>query len=93
MKPNPKNFKPFVDPDGGEWIEITGASKYKGVIWRPTNMEMGDTLDDGSADFKYEIEELTLEGQSSVAEDKQFQELCSAMILDILQETIDNAKV
>ena len=23
-KTNPKNFKPYIDPEGGEWIKVTG---------------------------------------------------------------------
>ena len=82
-KPNPKNFTAFKDPDGGEWIEITGASKYKGVIWRPFDIEMKE--DDMLA---FEVEQLTVEGQASVIEDKNFQELAGQVILDILQESI-----
>jgi hypothetical protein len=84
-KPNPKNFKPFVDPDGGEWIQVTGASKYAGVTWRPINIEMKD--DDGT--LAYEIEQLTGEGTESVIQDSKFQELASAVILDILQNSLD----
>jgi len=88
MKPNPKNFKPFIDPDGGQWIQVTGASKFAGIIWRPNNIEMKD--DDTLA---YEIEQFSIEGIDSVIEDVKFQELCSTMIMDILQETIEHLKV
>ena len=38
-KNNPKNFKPYIDPEGGEWIQVTGKGhKYEGVIWRPVDM-------------------------------------------------------
>ena len=84
-KPNPKNFKPFIDPDGGEWIEITGASKYKGVIWRPFDIEMKE--DDV---LQFEMEQLTAEGQKSVIEEEKFQELAGQVILDILQQSIQN---
>lgn len=87
-KPNPKNFKPFIDPDGGEWIEITGASKYKGVIWRPFDIEMKE--DDM---LQFEMEQLTAEGQTSVVGDKKFQELAGKVILDILQESLNNSSI
>lgn len=87
-KPNPKNFKPFIDPDGGEWIEITGASKYKGVIWRPFNIEFASDNPDGSGNLQYEMEQLTTEGQELVIEEDAFQKLASDVIVDIIRSSI-----
>lgn len=45
MKPNPKNFEAFIDPNGGEWIRIK-QGKFRDVVWRPAEMELteGDQL-------------------------------------------------
>jgi hypothetical protein len=43
--------------------------------------------DDGT--LAYEIEQLTMEGTESVIEDSKFQELASAVIMDILQNSLD----
>lgn len=52
---NPANYTPFVDGDGGEWIRFTGT-QFKGVVWRPTDIDM---TDDGQISFALE----TLEGE------------------------------
>jgi hypothetical protein len=39
MKPNPKNFEAFIDPEGGEWIKIKNG-KFKDIVWRPVDMKM-----------------------------------------------------
>ena len=48
---NPANYRGFVDPNGGEWIELTGT-KWKGVVWRPTNLDMAE---DGNLSFGVEL--------------------------------------
>lgn len=86
--PNPKNFKPFIDPDGGQWIQITGASKYQGVIWRPVDIEMSEEDDK----LKFEMEFLTMEGtQSMYMQDEKFHKLAGDVILDIINETVNQA--
>lgn len=39
MKPNPKNFESFIDPEGGQWIRIK-QGKFKDTVWRPADMKM-----------------------------------------------------
>ena len=86
--PNPKNFSPFVDPDGGQWIQITGASKYKGVVWRPVDIEMSEEDDK----LKFEIEFLTIKGTESMyMHDENFHKLAGDVILDIINETVNQA--
>ena len=86
--PNPKNFKPFIDPDGGQWIQITGASKYKGVVWRPVDIEMTEEDDK----LQFEIEFLTMEGTESLyMHDENFHKLAGDVILDIINETVNQA--
>ena len=87
---NPKNFKPFIDPDGGQWIEVTGASKYKGVIWRPVDIELTDDEDEnGGGNLKFECEFLTVAGTESMyLHDEGFQKLAGQVILDIIEETV-----
>jgi hypothetical protein len=77
---NPANYKGFTDPNGGEWIELRGT-KWKGVVWRPINMEMSE---DGN--LSYAIELFEGPGIPSVEEadwDK-FGTACGNIITDIL---------
>ena len=86
MKPNPKNFEPFIDPNGGEWIKIK-QGKFKDVVWRPVDMKVDDTTDD-SGDG---ILNFTTEFLGDVPKDfEQFEKVSGAIITDILREYVDN---
>lgn len=78
-KNNPKNFKSYVDPEGGEWIEVTGKGhKYNGVIWRPVDMDLKDDK------IKFQVEFLTLEDAEKYAKESKFEQMASDIIADIL---------
>jgi|DEB0MinimDraft_4_1074332.scaffolds.fasta_scaffold08750_4 hypothetical protein len=81
MKPNPKNFEPFKDPNGGEWIKIKNG-KFKNTIWRPVDMKLEN--DDGFLTF-------TTEFLGDVPEDiNSFEKLSGSIIRDIITETVNN---
>lgn len=78
-KNNPKNFKSYVDPEGGEWIEVTGKGhKYNGVIWRPVEMDLKDDK------IKFQVEFLTIEDAEKYAKEPKFEQMASDIIADIL---------
>lgn len=78
-KANPKNFKPFIDPEGGEWIQVTGKGhKYEGVIWRPVDMKLDEDK------FNFMVEFLTIEDAEKYAREDNFQNMASDIIADIL---------
>lgn len=55
MKPNPKNFEPFIDPEGGQWIRIK-QGKFKDTIWRPVDMKVeDDEKEEGRVTFQAEF--------------------------------------
>lgn len=86
MKPNPKNFEAFIDPEGGEWIKMKNG-KYKDVIWRPTDMKIDDHpdgSDDGLLNFQTEF-------LGSIPEDfAGFEKVAGSVINDILRGYVDN---
>ncbi|MCG7944784.1 MAG: hypothetical protein JAZ07_00400 [Candidatus Thiodiazotropha endolucinida] len=57
MRPNPANFEAFIDPNGGEWIKVK-TGQFKDVIWRPTDMMVGEEREDGSANLSFTTEFL-----------------------------------
>ena len=78
-KTNPKNFKPYIDPEGGEWIKVTGKGhKYEGVTWRPVDMNL-----DGNK-FNFQVEFLTIEDAEKYDREDKFQKMASDIIADIL---------
>ena len=81
MKPNPKNFEAFIDPDGGEWIKMKNG-KYKDVIWRPVDMKVEDhpdRSDDGLLNFETEF-------LGAIPEDFEgFEKVAGSVISDILK--------
>lgn len=87
MKPNPKNFEPFIDPNGGEWIKIK-TGKFKNTVWRPAEMKMGDTHDDGSGDLQFQAEFLGEAPQDI----NTFEKLAGTIISDILSEYVSELK-
>ena len=90
MKPNPKNYEGWVDPTGGQWIRVKGASKYEGVIWRPQNIQLGDEEDaDGNLPLSFDIEYMVGEGfvEQPEHEDPKWQEITSTIIMDIVMES------
>ena len=81
MKPNPKNFEPFNDPNGGEWIRIK-TGKFKNTVWRPVDMKIED--DEGLLTF-------TTEFLGDVPEDiDSFEKLSGSIIKDIITESVRN---
>ena len=76
MKPNPKNFEAFIDPDGGEWIKIK-QGKYKDTIWRPAEMAM-----DGDDRITFQAEFLTPPPEDGA----MFEKTAVQMIQDIFKE-------
>lgn len=86
MKPNPKNFEPFIDPNGGEWIRVK-QGKFKDVVWRPVDMKVEDTTD-GTGDG---IINFTTEFLGDPPKDfNQFEKVSGAILKDILSEYVDN---
>ena len=80
MKPNPKNFKPFFDPKGGEWIKIT-TGKFKDVVWRPVDIKLEE---DNKLSFSAEF-------LSPAPEDmKVFEQLAGSIIPDSIKEAFVN---
>ena len=78
-KANPKNFKPFIDPEGGEWIQVTGKGhKYEGVIWRPVDMKLDEDK------FNFMVEFLTIEDAEKYARENKKKKMASDIIADIL---------
>ena len=78
-KNNPKSFKPYIDPEGGEWIQVTGKGhKYEGVIWRPVDMNLKEDK------FNFMVEFLTIEDAEKYAREDKFQAMASDIIADIL---------
>lgn len=76
MKPNPKNFEPFYDPEGGEWIRIK-TGKYKDTIWRPSEMKMTEE----DTQIRYDLEFLSPIPEG--ADQKVFAKIASEVINDI----------
>ena len=86
MKPNPKNFEPFIDPNGGEWIKMK-SGKYKDVVWRPTDIKVDDHPD-GTGDG---LINLQAEFLGEAPKDfETFEKVAGSVITDILKETIAN---
>lgn len=85
MKPNPKIFEAFIDPNGGEWIRMK-SGKYKDVVWRPTDIKVDDHPDgNGDGLLNFEAEFL---GQAP--EDfNTFEKVAGSVITDILRESIE----
>lgn len=86
MKPNPKNFEPFIDPNGGEWIKIK-TGKFKNIVWRPINIKVEEQEEkNGDGTLSFESEFL-----GDVPEDfNTFEKLAGSIITTILRETIEN---
>ena len=78
-KTNPKNFKSYQDPEGGEWIKVTGKGhKYEGVIWRPVDMNIENDK------FSFQVEFLTIEDAEKYAREPAFEKMCGDIISDVL---------
>ena len=76
MKPNPKNFEAFIDPEGGEWIKIK-TGKYKDTVWRPADMTM-----EGEDKITFQAEFLSPPPEDGV----MFEKVAVQMISDILKD-------
>ena len=76
MKPNPKNFEAFIDPEGGEWIKIK-TGKYKDTVWRPAEMAM-----DGENKITFQAEFLTPPPEDGI----MFEKVAVQMITDIMKD-------
>lgn len=79
MKPNPKNFEAFIDPDGGEWIKMK-SGKYKDIVWRPTDVKMDEENADGSGNLSFEAEFLGPQPEDF----DTFEKIAGQVIVDIL---------
>ena len=75
MKPNPKNFDSWTDPNGGEWIRMKNGI-YEGVCWRPVDMELSE---DNQVTFQCEFF-----GEVPTPY-KLFEKTATAVVHDILQ--------
>lgn len=85
MKPNPKNFEAFIDPNGGEWIKMK-SGKYKDVVWRPTDIKVEDHPDGkGDGLLNFEAEFL---GEAPKDFDT-FEKVAGSVITSILRESIE----
>ena len=80
---NPANYKGFIDPNGGEWIELTGT-KWKGVVWRPTNLDMVDDK------LSYNVEMFEGPGVPEVTNEdwESFGRACGNILTDILAQEV-----
>ena len=85
MKSKPKNFEPFIDADGGEWIKIK-VGQFRDTVWRPVDMSL-DEQPDGSSKLNFQVEFLT-EPVTATA----FQKMAGSILYSILQEEIDAAQ-
>ena len=79
MKPNPKNFEAFIDPEGGEWIKVK-TGKFKDTIWRPIEMKM-ETEDQ----LSFTSEFLTPPPSDGVL----FEKVATEIIKDIIRGMMD----
>lgn len=77
---NPANFKPFIDPNSGEWIQITHKSA-KDVVWRPIDIGL---TEDGK--FKFDVE--FFEGPGVVSINEENQDDVARMINKIMTELL-----
>ena len=76
MKPNPKNFEAFIDPEGGEWIKIK-TGKYKDIVWRPADMSL-----DGDEKISFQAEFLSPPPEDGA----MFEKVAVQMITDIMKD-------
>lgn len=84
MKPNPANFEPWKDPNGGEWIRMKNGI-FKDVTWRPVDMKMEEDNPDGSANMSF-----TCEFFGEVPERyATFEKTATAIVMTILQEMME----
>jgi len=85
MKPNPKNFEAFIDPNGGEWIKMK-SGKYKDVIWRPADIKVEDhPSGNGDGILNFEAEFL---GEAP-KDFEMFEKVAGSVITSILRESIE----
>lgn len=83
---NPANYAPFVDAEGGEWIRFTGT-RFKGVVWRPSELFMKE-----NGDFGFQVEVFEQQGFPEVTEEEwnDFGSCCGSIISEIIaQETAE----
>lgn len=81
IKPNPKIFEGFIDPNGGEWIRIKSGA-FESVIWRPANMNI---VEGKKGEVAYNIELLNDDIEKWKSTKKNmFYKLADAIVYDIL---------
>jgi hypothetical protein len=81
MKPNPKNYEGYVDPEGGEWIKIK-TGMYKGAIWRPAEMKL---VNEQTGEVSYQVELLGGDMKTwNTRAKKVFLKMADSIISDIL---------
>ena len=79
MKPNPKNYEAFIDPNGGEWIRVKNGL-FKDVIWRPADIAFSD---DNQITFQAEF-------LNGVVTDPMFETISGSIIRDIIEKALSD---
>ena len=87
MKPNPQNYEPWIDPNGGEWIRVK-SGYFKDVVWRPTDMSFGEEAADGTAPLSFQCEFFGKVPEKAVA----FEKVATSIVRDILTVMVENDK-
>jgi len=89
MKPNPKIFEGYIDPDGGEWIRIKSGA-FENVIWRPANMNL---VEENKGQVMYNIDLLNDDIKEwKESKKKTFYKLADAIVYDILGKGITDER-
>lgn len=87
MKPNPKIFEGYVDPNNGEWIRIKSGA-FENTIWRPANMKL---IEEKKGEVAYNIELLNDDINNwKESKKKIFYKLADAIVYDILGKGISD---
>ena len=84
MKPNPQNYEPWKDPNGGEWIRVK-SGYFKDVVWRPVDMKMGEENEDGSAPLNFQCEFFGDVPEKFAA----FEKVATAIVKDIIMSMME----
>lgn len=81
---NKANYTSWVDPDGGEWILMTGT-KFKGTTWRPAELGMDETGNiKFSLDFFQGPEATIPEGEDY----EKFGRMCGKILTEIIANEV-----
>ena len=85
MKPNPKNYEGFVDPEGGEWIKVK-TGMYKGAIWRPADMKL---VNEETGEVSYGVipEGSVVVSGSLPSKDQKYSLYCAVIVKKVDEKT------